>query len=126
MKIKLRILELALALVLMLSITSTALSAETFEGTIKGANGVINNLKCAEDASDPIITLEKDFVLVTDDGQYFFLPNLRRPSKLAGYNKKVRIRGRQKGDSILVLNYEVMKNNHFALVWNHAHEMWEK
>ena len=117
--------KMTMALVLTVLTAAPAWSLETFEGTIQGANCVVNHLKCATDANDPHIEMEKDFVLVTDNGDYFFMPNLRQSLKKASYKKRVRVAGKQKGAAIWVKKLEVNKDNRYHCVWSWARQMEE-
>ncbi len=99
-------------------------SFKSFKGIIEGADCVINKQVCAKDAKDPLLAMEREFVLVTADGQYYFLPNLTRFYKASAYKKIVRVKGKQNGAAIVVENFEVLKNDRFAQVWNQTAE-WE-
>lgn len=80
----------------------TPASAETFEGTIQGADCVINGINCAEDRTDPHLCMEKNFILVTNGGEHFFLPNLYRSLKASHYKQNVRVTGKRNGKAIRV------------------------
>ena len=122
MTIKSNIKKLAAALSLTVFSAAPALSNDLFKGTIEGADCVINKQICAKDANDPHLAMESEFVLVTADGQYYFLPNLRRFYKKSAYKKVVRVKGTQNGSAILVENFEVLKKDRFAQVWNQTAE----
>jgi hypothetical protein len=59
----------------LLMIPMTA-SAENFKGKLEGITCLLKGYMCPVDKADPMISLEKDFVLVTADGKYFLLPNI--------------------------------------------------
>lgn len=103
---------------IMAALFFTPASAETFEGTIQGADCVINGRNCAENREDPLLCMEKNFILVTDGGAYYFLPNLYRSLKESYYKQKVRVSGKRSGKSILVDNLDVEKANGYRCVWN--------
>ena len=117
--------KMTLALALTVITAAPAFSLDTFEGTIQGANCVVNHLNCATDANDPHIDMERDFVLVTANGDYFFMPNLRRSLKKESYKKQVRVVGTQKGAAILVKKLEVDKDNRYSCVWSWASQQEE-
>lgn len=103
--------------------TGTGMTAgmTTFEGTIQGANCVVNKTTCPLNASDPHVALENDFVLVTDSGNYFFLPNLSRNIKTTYLNQSVRITGDKTAHTIIASNVDVKNSGKYESVWN-----WEK
>ncbi len=114
------------ALVLILSVFaagSAAFGSDLFNGTIEGADCVINQLNCAKDINDPHLAMERDFVLVTGDGKYFFMPNLRRIYKELAYKKQVRIKGTLKGKAIVVEKLEVLTHGDFFCSWDQVAEM---
>lgn len=72
---KLTLLPVMLVVLSLLMIPMTA-SAETFKGKLEGITCLLKGYMCPVDKADPMIALEKDFVLVTADGKYFYLPNI--------------------------------------------------
>lgn len=96
----------------------TSASAETFEGTIQGADCVINGLHCAKDRTDPHLCMEKNFILVTEGGEYFFLPNLYRSLKESYYKQNVRVIGKRNGKAIRVDILELQKADEYRLIWD--------
>ncbi len=95
-------------------------SMNSVEGTIQGANCVVLKSTCPIDTNDPHIALESDFVLLTDDGKYYFLPNITRSLKTSFLHKKVRASGDIKGLSIMVADLSVQKGSGYESVWNWA------
>lgn len=110
--------KMVLTLALTIITAGSASAFEQFEGTIEGASSVINKTRAAIDANDPHIALERDFVLVTSDGAYLFMPNLNRTLKKASYMKNVRVSGKQNGLSIWVDRLEINENNRYVCVWD--------
>jgi hypothetical protein len=51
-------------------------NADTIKGKIEGLTCLLKGYMCPIDKADPMINLEKDFVLVTADGKYYYLSNL--------------------------------------------------
>ena len=103
---------------IMAALFFTPASAENFEGTIQGADCFINGINCAESRKDPHLCMEKNFILVTDAGDYFFLPNLYRSVKESCYKQNVRVAGKRSGKTIRVDNLDVEKANGYRCVWN--------
>ena len=110
MKQIIKIFTLSLFGILVFSINSFSEKIEV-NGKIKGANCVINKAYCVEDGSDPHIALENAFVLVEDNGEYYFLSNLGRINKLALLNKTIHVKGKKNGKSILVDSVHHVDNN---------------
>ena len=51
-------------------------NAETIKGKLEGLTCLLKGYICPLDKADPMINLEKDFVVVTADGKYYFLSNI--------------------------------------------------
>lgn len=88
------------------------------EGKIKGASCVINGTVCPESSKDPRLVLERDFVLVTGNGDYFFLSNVNRLVKEGLVNKDVKITGKIRDGWIFVGNVDVMRDQRYEKAWN--------
>ncbi len=94
----------------------------TLDGTIQGASCVINNTYCPEDSSDPHIALEKTFVLVDEDKNYYFLSNISKIAKMSLLNKNIQVTAKKQGKALYVKSVSVIgNNNRTAKVWD-----WEE
>jgi hypothetical protein len=51
-------------------------NADTIKGKLEGLTCLLKGYICPLDKADPMINLEKDFVVVTADGKYYSLSNL--------------------------------------------------
>ena len=51
-------------------------NADTIKGKLEGITCLLKGYICPLDKADPMINLEKDFVVVTADGKYYYLSNL--------------------------------------------------
>ena len=51
-------------------------NAETIKGKLEGLTCLLKGYICPLDKADPMINLEKDFVLVTADGKFYYLSNI--------------------------------------------------
>ncbi|BBO85446.1 hypothetical protein DSCO28_60120 [Desulfosarcina ovata subsp. sediminis] len=111
---------LTIASLMALFLISPALS-ETFEGTIEGADCIINGTNCAKSSKDPHLCMVRNFVLVTADGEYYFLPNLHRSLKMHCYKQNVIIDGRRNGKTIRVNTLDLEGANGYQCIWD-----WEK
>jgi hypothetical protein len=65
----------AVLLVLFLLIP-LVVNADTIKGKMEGLTCLLKGYICPLDKADPMINLEKDFVVVTADGKYYFLSNI--------------------------------------------------
>ncbi|BCS94403.1 hypothetical protein DSLASN_00350 [Desulfoluna limicola] len=90
----------------------------TVTGTIKGADCVLNGTACADSAVDPKVSLERDFVLVADNGETYFLSNMNRGAKQKLVNKEVQVAGSVKDKSMFVHNVDTMMMGGMMSVWN--------
>ena len=92
--------------------------ATTFKGTIEGALCVLEGKKCPPDDLDAHLLIENNFVLLSSDGKYYYLPNLSRNVKARYVGKNIQITGRSKGESILADKFEVKENGKYKVVWS--------
>jgi len=51
-------------------------NADTIKGKMEGLSCLLKGYLCPLDKADPMINLEKDFVIVTADGKYYYLSNI--------------------------------------------------
>ena len=65
----------AVLLVLFLLIP-LVVNADTIKGKLEGLTCLLKGYICPLDKADPMINLEKDFVVVTADGKYYYLSNI--------------------------------------------------
>ena len=70
------------------------------EGIIKGAGCTHFKVECKND--DNHIALEKDFVLVMPDGEYYFMPNVYYSVKVRHAYRLVRVHGERRRQEIWV------------------------
>ena len=111
---------LLLVLPLLALFTASPAFAErmTVTGKIMGAACVTNETVCAESATDPRVSVERDFVLVAEDGTTYFLPNMTRVAKQRLVNKEVELAGNVKDQSMFVHNVDTMMMGGMVSVWN--------
>ena len=85
-------------------------SRVTVEGSIQGLISTCSGKTCLPGEEYIVAALEDTYVLVTDSGKYYFLPNLKA-SQLSRYlGKTVRVRGvaALEGDAIIVKTAEAL------------------
>ena len=67
---------LVVLVVLMVSALVADAGMVTVTGKMTGYTCLMQGFVCPIDKADPMVNLEKDFVLVTASGDYYFLPNI--------------------------------------------------
>lgn len=65
-----------LGLLVLLLVPALVANAETITGKLEGLTCLVQGYICPIDKADPMINLEKDFVVVTASGNYYFLTNI--------------------------------------------------
>lgn len=94
--------------------------AESFTGRLNGHDCAHHGTSCPVDNLDPHINLESDFVLQTGDGEYYFLPNLRRDTKVRYVLQEIQVSGvnHERYNSILVDEFRIKHNGKWKIVWS--------
>lgn len=105
--------------ILLLALPFMAQADESFTGKIIGYECAVEGHVCPLDKLDPHIVLSRDFVLVTG-GEYYFLPNLPRDTKVRYFLDTVTVKGKldKKHNSIEVDELIVAKNGKNKTVWS--------
>jgi hypothetical protein len=67
---------LAVMVALLLPALVVNAQMKTFKGKIEGFLCVVQGYACPVDKADPMIAVEKDFVLVLPNGTYYLMPNV--------------------------------------------------
>jgi len=93
MKKMLKILSFTMILA-MASSAVLAAAPTTITGTIQGFNCVAGKRTCPIGREDALAATEKVFVLLAEDWNYYFVPNLARTIMARHINKQVRITGK--------------------------------
>ena len=85
-----------MTMVVALAFSATAARAadSTVEGTVSGYTCVVLGKACPVDREDPVIAMEKVFVVVKGDGSYYLVPNVDRAILARHLTEKVRVTGR--------------------------------
>ena len=96
-----------------------ALAGE-WQGTIQGLRCATEAKVCPVDMEDPLVGLEKSFVLVTKDGSWYLLPNLDRAILARHVIQRVFVEGEKspKYKAITVQSLKVWKDNKWKEVWS--------
>ena len=111
--------KLALLLCGVLLLPLYAGAAETVEGQLRGIRCVTDQSACAESKRDPRIRTQSDFVLVRPDGDYFYIFNIDRGTKMQFVLDTVRVIGEvnERYQSIDADRMQVKKGNTWETVW---------
>ena len=114
-------LSLFVVLAMFLCLANYSIAAEIkTEGTIQGLLSTCAGKTCSPGEEIIIAAMEETFVLVTDTGQYYLLPNLKS-SQLSPYlNKRVRVEGELKlgGNAIMVKTADVKLEGTWRTFWS--------
>ncbi len=95
------------------------INLELVEGRLNGHDCVHAGITCPLDPEDPRILIERDFVLQKEDGDYMFLTNLSRSTKLQYVLQDVLVNGvvDTKYNTIVVHELMVMEDDDWKIVW---------
>jgi hypothetical protein len=93
------------------------------EGIIKGAGCTHYNVECKND--DNHIALEKDFVLVMPDGEYYFMPNVYYSVKVRHAYRLVRVHGERRRQEIWVDKLVDLSSGHSRKRNPRAKSTWD-
>jgi hypothetical protein len=124
MKLKTGILS-ALALLLV----AAGVFAAQIQGSVQGFSCVTQDKTCPVDQEDPVIATERVFVVLTADGDYYFVPNLDRAIMARHLREEVRVTGEinEKYDSIQAKKFEVRQNGKWKVTWSkEMEEEWRR
>ncbi|WP_260292609.1 hypothetical protein [Sedimenticola hydrogenitrophicus] len=115
-----RSLSIAAALFGSMALYATSVPAATIEGKLNGLECASRGEECPVDKLDPHIATERDFVVQTDDGQYYFVTNIDRAIKARHALEKVRVEGKlsPKFNAINANEFWVDKGNGYRLIWS--------
>jgi len=112
-----------LAATMLLMILLTALpapAAQRWQGSIQGLACVTQGKVCPINMEDPLIALEKTFVLLLPDGGWYYLPNLDRAILARHLNRPVAVEGALEAGSkaIMVQKLLVKRGDEWREAWS--------
>ncbi len=117
----------ARTLLLLLALAGTGLAAtsagaETVTGKLNGHGCAHGGHTCPADALDPHVAFEPDFVLQQADGEYYFLSNVPRTTKVRYVLEEARATGElnERYNTMVVDELQVKQNGSFQTVWTQA------
>lgn len=79
----------------LLAFVSTGALADRIEGRLNGLDCASHGEICPTDKEDPHVLLERDFVVQTEDGHYYFITNMDWQTKLQYVLSMVRVEGKR-------------------------------
>jgi hypothetical protein len=90
------------------------------EGTVQGFLCVTMGKTCPVGKEDPVIAAEKVFVVLSDDEEYYFIPNLDRAIMARHINEMVRVTGslNEKFHSIKAESFSVYSDGKWRTTWS--------
>jgi hypothetical protein len=111
-----------LVLVVLMTLIAVPAHAENaqVEGTVQGFFCVTMGKTCPVGKEDPVIAAEKVFVVLADDEEYFFIPNLDRAIMARHINERVRVTGslNEKFQSINAESFSVYSDGTWRTTWS--------
>lgn len=101
-------------------IGGTIAQASTIEGTLQGFQCTINQKVCPVDRLDPHLAIEKNFVLVNKDGDYYLVSNVDKSILARNVFNQLRITGNvnSKYKSVTAHEIEVFKDGAWRKTWS--------
>jgi len=92
----------------------------TVEGTIQGLQSACMGVYCKAGDEMIVAAMEDEFVLVTDEGRSYSLPNLKSTLLARQIGQVVRVRGNEVlgGKAIIVDTAEVMEKGQWSAFWS--------
>lgn len=108
-------------------LAATAIHADTLTGRINGHHCAHGGETCPLDRLDPHLALERDFVLQTADGTYYFMTNLPRDVKVRHVLTQARVTGDidPRYKTVTVDELQVKEGDNFKVVWTQAKQVGE-
>ena len=94
--------------------------ANQIEGTIQGFTCVTSEKVCPVGKEDPVVAVERVFVVFLTGGKYYFVPNLDRAVMARHIREKVRVTGdlNEKYNAITAKTFEVWKDEKWHTSWS--------
>ncbi|MCW8949236.1 MAG: hypothetical protein OQL17_04570, partial [Sedimenticola sp.] len=77
--------------------------ADSLEGRLNGLDCASHGEMCPTDKDDPHVLLERDFVVQTEDGNYFFITNMDWRTKLQYVLSMVKVEGKR-SEKLMVIS----------------------
>ena len=103
-----------------------SLASVTIKGKLVGVSSLIEGGITPVDRNDPRVAWEPDFVILTENGEYYLIPNVPREVKSENIYRKVKVIGKvdEKYSSINAEEFHVKKRVIYKLKW--TQKDWER
>lgn len=100
-------------------LTMTTAVAETVSGKINGHGCAHGGHTCPADELDPHLAFEPDFVLQQADGEYYFLSNVPRETKVRHVLEQAKATGtvNERYNTMVVDQLQVKEDGSYETVW---------
>ncbi len=107
-------------LLLCLALLPLAAQADRIEGRLNGLGCASKGKLCPTDKNDPHVLLERDFVVQTEDGNYFYVTNIDWKTKLKYVLRHVRVEGQfsDRFSAIAADEFWVKQGDQYQLEWS--------
>jgi hypothetical protein len=94
--------------------------ADRIEGYLNGLACASKGEMCPTDKDDPHVLLERDFVIQTEDGKFFYITNMDWKTKLRYVLRKVRVEGKfsDRSSAIAADEFWVKHGDGYRLEWS--------
>lgn len=94
--------------------------ADRIEGRLNGLDCASKGKWCPTDKDDPHVLLERDFVVQTEDGNYFYVTNIDWKTKLKYVLRHVRVEGEfsDRLSAIAADEFWVKQGDEYRLEWS--------
>jgi hypothetical protein len=102
------------------ALVATTVAAETVTGKINGHGCAHGGHTCPADKLDPHVAFEPDFVLQQADGEYYFLSNVPRETKVRHVLEEARATGEvnDRYNTMVVDELQVKEDGSYKTVWS--------
>lgn len=112
--------SLSLLLLLLSCLAVPTAWADSVEGRLTGLKCATKGKLCPSDKDDPHIMLERDFVVMREDGRYYFVTNMDWHTKLGFVLEMVRVEGRMSENQSVIAADEfwVKREGEYRLEWS--------
>lgn len=114
---KFKWMSMIIALVLVVPAIATA---GAFEGSIQSFTCITQGKVCPVGKEDPMIAVERVFVLHVKAGEYYFIPNVDRAIMARHLNELVKVEGEKSANfnSIKAVEIYVMEDGKWVKTWS--------
>ena len=113
---------ISLFIIVLMTFIAIPVPAESaqVEGTVQGFFCVTMGKTCPVGKEDPVIAAERVFVVLSDDEEYYFIPNLDRAIMARHINEMVRVTGslNEKFHSIDAESFSVYSDGEWRTTWS--------